>query len=134
MKLRNIIIATILLITAASCNKEKDARIPPDVKFKTGAGYTDKDTTLNKGESIKVGIVATKTEDDLKSYNISYAYDGASTTSTFYNYSLQTSEYNNFAKDTTIVARNVSGTEKWIFTILDRDGNITQKSIVLTVK
>ena len=123
-----------IIIIVASCKKTKDAHVPPDVVFKTGTGYTSADATIAKNDSIKVGITATKTEDDLKSYNVSYAYDGTSTTTTFYNYYLQSSEYNSYSKDIEIHARNQTGSEKWVFSIVDKDGNITQKSITLTVQ
>ena len=136
MKTKEItfIIACILVITSVACKKKKDAHVPPNVVFKTGAGYISGDATVPKKDTLKVGITATKTEDDLKSYNISYAYDGATTTSTYYNYFLSANEYLSYSKDTTIITRNQAGSEKWVFSIVDRDGNITQKSITLTVQ
>ena len=74
----------------------------------------------------------------IKSNNIRPCYfigdiDGASTTTTFYNYYLVASEYTSYSKDIDIYARHQAGSEKWVFSIVDRDGNITQKSIILTV-
>jgi hypothetical protein len=128
------LLTCILIITAVACKKKKDAHVPPDVVFKTGAGYISANATVSKGDTIKVGITATKTEDDLKSYNASYAYDGATTTTTFFNYYLQSSEFLNYSKDLDIPVRNQAGSEKWVFSIVDRDGNITQKTITLTVQ
>lgn len=127
------LILSILLFGA--CKKPKtDPRIPPDVKFKTGTGFTVSDITIKKNDTLKVGITATKTEDNLKSYNVSYAYDGASSTTNFFNYLLQESEYSYYEKDIQIISRNQNGTERWVFSIVDRDGNLTQKTIVLTVQ
>ena len=126
--------ACALFISAFSCKKKKDAHVPPHVVFKTGTGYTSADATVPKQDTLKVGITATKTEDDLKSYNASYLYDGTSTTTTFYNYLLSSSEYTSYSKDLQIITRNQAGTEKWVFSIVDRDGNITQKSFTLTVQ
>jgi hypothetical protein len=123
-----------IVTCAASCKKKKDAHVPPDVTFKTSTGYIFSDATLPKGDTILVGITATKTEDDLKSYNASYAYDGASTTTTFFNYYLQSSEYLSYSKDLQLVMRNQAGSEKWVFSIVDRDGNITQKTLTFTVQ
>lgn len=117
----------------SSCRKNKDAHIPPNVVFKTDVGYTSANATVAQGDTILVGIKATKTEDDLKSYNASYAYDGASTTTTFYNYLLNSAEYNYYEKDLQLIMRNQAGTEKWVFSIVDRDGNITQLSLTFTV-
>jgi hypothetical protein len=128
----------LLLIAAMaaffSCKKKTDAHVPPSVSFKTGGNYTSGDKTINKNDSVLVGISATKTEDDLRSYNISAAYDGATGTTTKYQYYLGTSEYNSFSKDYWVKARNQTGSERWVFSIQDKDGNITQKSLTLTVQ
>jgi hypothetical protein len=117
-----------------SCKKNNDPHVPPNVVFKTGSGYLFQNDTVIVQDTLLVGITATKTEDDLKSYNISVAYDGSATTSTFYNYLVQTTEYTGFSKDVQIITRNQPGTEKWIFSVVDRDGNITQKNLTLIVQ
>lgn len=125
----------VITITLISCKKKKvDPHVPPDVIFKTGGIYTSSDRTLNRKDTITVGITATKTEDDLKSYNVSYAYDSGATTTTFYNYLLTTDEATGYSHDIQIIARNQVGTERWVFSIVDRDGNLTQKTIILTVQ
>ena len=133
-KITLIAITILFLVVSFSCKKKKkDAHVPPDVVFKTGGIYTSGDRTLNKQDTITVGITATKTEDDLKSYNVSYAYDGNTTSTTFYNYVLSSGEANGYSHDVQIITRNQAGSEKWIFSIVDRDGNLTQKTILLTV-
>src|SRR6185503_15769885 len=127
------ILFTTLFFTG--CKKKKvDQHIPPDVTLKSGPKFITSDCTLPKQDTVWIGITATKTEDDLKSYNLSYAYDGASSTTTFFTYYLTSSEYNSYSKDLQIITRNQNGSEKWIATIVDRDGNITQKTIVITVQ
>jgi len=125
--------AVLLLSGFSSCRKEADAHVPPEMNFVTGAGYTSADVTLAQGDSILVGVVVHKTEDDLRTFNISYAYDGAANSTTLYNYVLTAAEYLNFSHDHVIHTRNQAGSEKWTFTVTDRDGNVTQKSITLTV-
>lgn len=115
-------------LTFVAC--KKDEREPPAVSFKTGAGYTFGNATVGRLDSILVGITATKTEDELSTYNVSYAYDGATTTTTSQNFTISTDSYD---KDVTIITRNQAGTEKWVFTVTDRDGNITSKEFTLTV-
>jgi hypothetical protein len=129
---RYLMMAALMSVVLFAC--EKDAHIPPDITLKTGVGYTSADATVGKGQSITVGVVGVKKEDDMINYNVSYAYDNATTTTTFQNFSITGSEQQNFNKDVTFTTRNVAGTEKWIFTITDKDGNIAQKSIVLTVQ
>lgn len=132
----NTILGLIVLMgVAVGCKKkEVDPHIPPDVVFKTGAAYLSADATVGMQDTLLVGIVVTKTEDDLKSYNVSYAYDGATSTTTFYNYLMESSEFESYSKDVEIITRNQVGTEVWSFTIVDRDGNITQKTLTLTVQ
>ncbi|HEU4719504.1 MAG TPA: hypothetical protein VFU15_16790 [Bacteroidia bacterium] len=134
--MKNLIL--ILAVTAgaflSSCKKNKDAHIPPDLEFKTGGNYTSGDRSVTHGDSVLVGITITKKEDDLKTFNISYAYDGASTTTSHYNYVMTSAEYGGYDHDFWIVTRNQAGTEKWVFTVTDRDGNLAQKAISLTVQ
>lgn len=117
-----------------SCKKEKDEHVPPNVSLKTSTGYTSADATVAQGATIKVGFVAEKTEDELKTFNVSHAFDGASTTITDQTFTLENDEEDHYEKDYTFTTRAQAGTEKYIFTITDRDGNIAQKTITLTVQ
>ena len=122
-----------LILLNFSCEKDKDEREKPKIEFKTGGSYTSSDKTLNKKDTLLVGITATKTEDDLKTYNVSHYYDGATSPTTFYNYALSSGESKSFSKDIQIITRDQAGSEKWVFSITDKDGNISQKTIVLTI-
>ena len=132
--IRNIslLVLTVFTISILSCKKDK--HIPPVMNFKTVAGYTSANVVTGMDSTIKVGILADKVEDDMISYNVSYSYDGASTTVTYLNFTLAGSEQQHYDKDVTFTTRSVAGTERWTFTITDRDGNIAQKQIVLTVQ
>ena len=128
--LKTILAALSAVFIILSC--EKDKHVPPDVSLKTGATYISADATVPKDTTITVGFVANKTEDELKTFNVSYAYDGATTTTTAETFTLSGDEEEHYEKDYTITTRDVAGTERWIFTITDRDGNIAQEEIVLT--
>jgi hypothetical protein len=132
MKTNISILLLVVLLTLSSCELF-DKHEKPNIKFKTGTGYTVADATVAKGATVKVGIIADKTEDSMKTYNISYAYDGATTTSTKETFSLSSSEETHYEKDFEFTVRNQAGKEQWSFTITDRDGNIAQLSITLTV-
>jgi hypothetical protein len=118
-----------VLIVLSSC----DPHVPPAIEFKTGADYTSSDVTVAKGASIKVGVVGTKKEDDMKTFNISYAYDGATTTTTKETFTLTGSEAKNYDKDYTFTVRSQAGVEDWFFVITDRDGNIAKLKLTITV-
>ena len=70
----------------------------------------------------------------MKTYNISYAFDGATTTSTKETFSLTSAEETHYEKDYTFTVRNQAGTEAWSFTITDKDGNIAPLKLKLTVQ
>lgn len=131
MKINSIlsIIAIAGTIFVTSC----DPHEPPSIEFKTGGIYTAVDSVVDQGASITVGIIATKKEDDMKTYNISYAYDGSSSTVTKETFTLAGSEQQNYDKDYTFTVRNQAGVEDWFFVITDRDGNIAKLQLKLTV-
>ncbi len=123
---------TLLSVSIFSC--EKDKRTPPDLTLETGTGFVSTDTTFMVGTTLKVKAHAKKTEDELKTFNASYAYDGATTTTTKDTYTISSSsEKKDYTKEYTFVLRNTAGTEEWSFSITDRDGNITTKKIKVTV-
>jgi hypothetical protein len=122
----------IVLILFIGCDKEPE--IPPTLELKTGTGYTSQDAVIAKDSTLTVGIIATKTEDDLKTYNVSVSYDGAASTSTIETFTISGSEKALYNKDVTFTVRDQSGTEKYYFTITDVDGNIVQKILTFTVE
>lgn len=118
------------LLFAGGCKKETDPRVHPDMVFKTGAGYTSADDTVGTSDSLRIGVIITKTEDPLIALNVSVAYDGGGG-STVHNQSIS-GEHVEY--DHELVTRDQTGVEEWIFSVTDRDGNITTKSIKLTVQ
>ena len=128
-----ILLALLLLvvIVSASCKKNKDKQIPPVLDLKTGSGYTSVDKTLPMNDTITVGVNCQKSEDKdlLTRFVETKAYDGAAST-TIYNESFNQDSY---SKDMTIITRNVAGTERYTFTIINRDGLVTTKALVFTV-
>lgn len=132
-----IILATLLTvaITLEACGKKKvDPHIPPAVQLKESTNYIFADKVVGKNDTLLVGLIAEKTEDDLKTFNVSYRYDGNPVSSTFYNYVMTVAENSYYEKDVQIITRATGGTEQWLFTIVDRDGNMSQKVINLTVQ
>ena len=69
----------------------------------------------------------------LKTFDASRSYDGGPATS-FLNESLSGSQGDNYAKDVSITTRNQAGTEKYIFTVVNRDGLTNAVSLTLTVQ
>jgi hypothetical protein len=122
----NLSIAFISALAFSSC----DEHTPPKLEFKVGPGLlSSDDTAATMNTKYAVGIIASKTEDDIKTYNISVAYNGANSMTV-----KTTNVGNHVDRIDTIMTRNTVGIEKWSFTITDQDGNIATKSIHLKVK
>jgi len=125
-----IALAGVLLFS--SC--EKDKMVPPTIDFLTGAGYTSADAHIALNTNFKIGVDAKRTEDkdDLKTFVVTRSYDGG-TASTIDDVTLTSAQAGEFTKDYPLTTRNVAGTEKYTFTVTNRDGLITTKSITITV-
>ena len=128
----SIAILLISLLFFSSC--EKDKMVPPTIDFTTGAGYTSADAHIALNTAFKIGVDAKRTEDkdDLKTFTVTKSYDGAAAT-TIDNVTLTTAQAAEFTNDYNLTTRNVAGTEKYSFTVTNRDGLITTKSITITV-
>lgn len=122
------------LIFVSSCKKEEDEGVLPNISFKYDAGYVYSDLTLTTDTTIKVGINASKSEnkDVLISFDESSSYDGGASTSIF-SESLTGASGDSYSKDFTIKTRSTAGTEKYTFTVINRDGLRNSVSLTLTV-
>ena len=120
------------LINLSSC--EKDEGKLPNIAFKTTSGYTHADATVSAGTPILVGIDASKSEDKdvLKTFNVSKSVDGAAAI-TVTNTSLTSAQEDSYSVDYPFVAGTAGHTEKWSFTVTNRDGLTNTVSFTLTV-
>jgi hypothetical protein len=57
--LLGVLLVAGMLFTSCSKDDDDDVAGPPTISFKTGAGFTFSDVTINEGETITVGIIAT---------------------------------------------------------------------------
>jgi len=116
----------------SSC--KKDEMVPPTIDFTTGAGYTSADAHIALNTAFKISVDAKRTEDkdDLKTFVVTKSYDGAAAT-TIDNVTLTTAQAAEFTKDYNLTTRNMAGVEKYSFTVTNRDGLVTTKSITITV-
>ena len=119
-------------IISFSCHK--DAMIPPTIDFTNGAGYTSADSHIAQSTGFKIGVTAKRTEDkdDLKTFVVTRSYDGGAET-TIDNVAIPATQAAGFTKDYDLTTRNTAGTEKYAFTVTNRDGLITTRAITITV-
>jgi len=119
-------------IISFSC--KKDEMIPPTIDFTTGTGYTSTDSHIALDTDFKIGVSAKRTEDkdDLKTFVVTVSFDGEAAT-TIDNVTIPAAQAGEFTKDYDLTTRNSVGTEKYSFTVTNRDGLITTRTITITV-
>ena len=121
-----------LMLVFTSCEKDKGKL--PEIRFVTGGAYTSSSASVAQGASFKIGTVSNKSEDKdvLKKFNISRSTNGAAAVSVF-DKDLSGSEADEFTYDFTGVMDTVPGqTNKYTFTITNRDGLTNQLNLTLT--
>ena len=121
----------ILLSFIAACNK--DSGKIPNISFKTGSTYTAADKSIAIGDSVLVGINASKAEDKdyLKTFSISKTIGSGSATE-IYSEALSGTTGDSYAHDMTIHG-TAAQTEKYTFTVVNKDGLTNSVSLTLTV-
>ncbi len=131
-KIFSFAIAFTALSIISSCSKDEGKL--PNISFKTGGTYVSSDMTVKKDTTIVVGISASKAEDKdvLKTFDVSQSLDGGASAS-IESKSLSGSSGDSYTEDVSIHVRNQAGTEKYTFTVVNRDGLKNSVSLTLTV-
>ena len=130
-KLLPLLAAGLLMV---SCNKDEGKS--PNIAFKVGTGYVCTDSSIAGGTNISIGINASKAEDNdvLKKINISKSVNGAAASSVF-DKDLTGTEGDAYTYDySTSLDTNKGQTNKYIFTVTNRDGLTNQVALTVTVK
>ncbi|MEY4875977.1 MAG: hypothetical protein RL708_1126 [Bacteroidota bacterium] len=134
----NLTITTLIISATIFSSCKKDAHKPPVVEFKTGSGLHtvlgNNLDTIARNTTITIGLKVTKVEDELKSINVSVAYDGSTNTTSIYNANTSHSQYDGFEDSRPITTRNQAGIEKFTFAVVDFDGNIGTAVFTAVVK
>ena len=127
-----LFLALVVGIISFSC--EKDQMIPPTIDFTTGTGYTSTDSQIAQDTDFKIGVTAKRTEDkdDLKTFVVTVSYDGGAE-ATIDNVTIPQAQAGEFTKDYDLTTRSAAGTEKYSFTVTNRDGLVTTRAIIITV-
>lgn len=139
MKTINFYIIPIALLSASlllssSCKKEKEeGEEAPEIVFKSGGAYTSTDATVSVGDHVTIGIEAEVLEekDPLKKFNISKSVNGGALEDV-YNEDLSDESFE-YDYTFTVINAQKGNTEKYTFTVTNRDGLTGQKSLTLTI-
>jgi hypothetical protein len=135
---RAIYFMGLLLLTGAmvftSCNKDDDdpVDINPNLAFMGGADYTSSDATFIVGEAFKVGVNASENANSgkkLVSFVVVRTFNNVPTTVLDSSFSSAT-----FTWEDNLLANAEVGTERWTFTVTDKDGVASQLAFVITTE
>lgn len=131
-KLNFIIVIAACVAMFSSC--EKDQGLLPNISLKTATGYVSTATTLAKDTTVVIGVTASKAEDKdvLKTFTATVSYNGGSD-STLMSETLSGSNGDNYSKDISVRTRKAAGTEKYTFTVVNKDGLKNSTSVTITV-
>ncbi len=124
--------AALIALCISSC--EKDEGKLPNIAFKSGGIYTSTDKTIAVGDSVVLGINASKSEDKdyLKTFTISKAIGGGAAAEIF-NEALSGASGDAYTHDITLHG-TVAQSEKYTFTVVNKDGLTNAVSLTLTVQ
>lgn len=124
----------IAIASITSCKEEDEGKLP-NISFKTGGNYTASDATITAGDTITIGIQASKSEDKdvLKTFDASLKFDNGSDSS-FINELLSGSNGDAYFRDIQIITRNKAGKETYTFTVINRDGLRNSVGLTLNVQ
>jgi hypothetical protein len=129
----NILFLISVLGIVSSC--EKDEGKKPNISYKTGGVYVSSDVALTPTSVLVVGINASKAEeeDPLVKFNISKSVNGGTSTTVFQT-DLSGSEGDSYSHDfIEVISGNVGDTNKYTFTVTNRDGLTNQLVLIVTV-
>ena len=131
-KLVSYLAVALLFVSVASC--EKDKGLLPNIAFITTDGYTYQDGAVSVGSDLKAGITASKAEDKdvLTKFTVTRSVNGGAEEEVL-SEDLTGEDGNSFSADVNFTTGSTPGTEKYTFTVVNRDGLINNVRFTLTV-
>jgi len=114
-------LVTVISVTVSSC--EKDAGKLPNIAFITTAGYTSSDVTKHSGDTLMVGINASKAEDAdvLKTFTVTRKINTVS--ADIESTTLTGTQADAYSKSWSLVPTGAVGDSvRYTFTVVNKDG------------
>ena len=130
----SVLILAVMMLAFSACQNKITL---PNIVFKTDTGFVFDNMTVAKGDTIKVGIIASlaKKGQTLKTFKVSQVLDNNSQTlSTILNETLSAAQASDYSKDIELIARSQDGTESYTFSVLDAEGLENSISLTITVQ
>ncbi len=121
----------VLLSVQSSCVQDNaKPQVNPTIEFLTSEGYTYLSDTVPPSDTLRVGVVIQKGDDQLRTFKVLATYDNDdAVVADSLPMGTETFEF-----DKTIVTRAQAGTEKWTFWVQENDGDVIKRSLTFTVE
>jgi hypothetical protein len=128
---RTVLCVVLLGLLLTACEKDDDKpSVNPTIEFRTDTGYTYLSDTVGTQDTMVVGVVITRGDDQMHHFKVTVAYDGGPTVDVD---SIPMGS-DNFEFDKVVITRDVPGSERWSFVVVENDGDILRRSLTFTVE
>lgn len=130
-RLATIGLVCCLLILFTSCERDDAGpSVNPSIDFVEGDGYVTLSDTFPVSDTLLVGVVIRKGDDDMNIFKVITRYDnGPEQTRDSLAMGTDVFEF-----DKTIILRDQAGSEKWTFAVQEDDGDVIRRSLTFTVE
>lgn len=124
---------TLIAVLTISCEKETDSTQPvvnPTIQFRSDSGYVFLDDTVGIADTLHVGVIIDRGTGAMHHFKVMVRYDLDDAIVTD---SLPIGS-DEFEFEKTIITREIPGTEKWSFNVIENDGDLIRRSLTFVVQ
>lgn len=126
-----IVAATLVLFSACDPDDDDLPEVNPTIVFVSDTGYTYQSDTVPTEDTLRVGVVINKGDDALNTFMLQVSYDGSSTATTTDSLPIGS---DTFEFDKTLITRTQAGVERWVFVVVENDGDVIKRALTFTVE
>ncbi|MCB0769648.1 MAG: hypothetical protein KDC00_04500 [Flavobacteriales bacterium] len=121
---------TIILLMLSCAKDDDDVGLNPTIDFRTDTGYTYLSDTVGTQDTMVVGVLVSRGDDRMHHFKVTVSYDGGQAVDVD---SIPLGS-DTFEFDKVIVTRDMTGSERWGFVVVENDGDILRRSLTFTVE
>ena len=122
-----LVVLSSLLLTTGCSKDQSDLGNAATITFRTDSGYTWRDDTVPLADTLRISVTVTKGSNKLQSLFVYVNYDNSPAVR-------QDSVHvtgDPFTFEKTVVTRDQAGKEKWTFSAVENNGDITRRSLTI---
>ncbi len=128
------LVLAVFISVLGSCQKDgtaaSDGSTAASITFRSDSGFTFTNDTVGISDTLHVGIIAESGSDPITVFLLTVSYDGGPSLHT--DSAAISSTPFHFEKQ--LITRAQAGTEKWTFTVIEGDGDRTNRNLTLPVQ